>query len=56
MCTKSNISKLQGREHTQETLKEQERHTLKIDQDGDVIMDEWTNCVYCVSKLSCSVL
>ena len=56
MCTRSDIRKLQRRERTQETLKEQERHTLKFDQDGDVVMDEWTNCVYCVSELGASVL
>jgi hypothetical protein len=52
-CTRSDIP--HKTEHAQKILKQQERHSIKIDQDGDVVMDEWTKCVYCVSKLSCLV-
>lgn len=27
-----------------------------IIQYGDVVIDEWTTCIYCVLELSCSVL
>jgi hypothetical protein len=56
MCIRSDNPKLQRRERTQENLKKQKRHTLKFDKDGDVVMDEWTNCVYCMTELSSSVL
>jgi hypothetical protein len=58
MCTRSDIPKFQQRERTLETLKGQERHTLKIDQDGDVDIDEWANSnILCVRiKLFCFVI
>jgi hypothetical protein len=38
----------QQKERTQRALEEQERHTIRIDRDGDVIMDEWTKCGFCL--------
>ena len=38
----------QQKERTQRALEEQERHTIRIDHDGDVIMDEWTKCGFCL--------
>jgi hypothetical protein len=46
----------QKAEHTQKISKEQQKHFVKIDQDGDVVMDKWTKCVFCVLELSCLVL
>ena len=47
----SDDPKSRRREQTQKTLQEQEKHTVIIDQDGDVVMEEWTECIYCVSAL-----
>jgi len=49
-CIWKDIPQIQRREQTQKTLKEQEKHTFKIDQDGDITMTEWTECVYCLSN------
>lgn len=49
---RSVVPKIHRREHTQKVLEEQEKHTVIIDQDGDVVMDEWTKCIYCVSELT----
>ena len=38
----------QQKERTQRALEEQERHTIRIDHDGDVVMDEWTKCGFCL--------
>jgi hypothetical protein len=33
---------------------QRKRHAFRIDEDGDIVIDEWTNCVYCVLELGSS--
>jgi hypothetical protein len=38
----------QQKEHSERTLEGREAHTVRIDHDGDVVMDEWTKCAFCL--------
>ena len=52
-CIRRVIPKMQRREHLQKDLKDQGTHSVRVDEDGDVVMEEWTKCGYCVSELGC---
>ena len=46
------IPEIQQKKRVQNDLKNQGTHTVRIDKDGDIIMEEWTKCIYCVTELS----
>ena len=46
------IPEIQQKKRVQNDLKDQSRHTVRIDKDGNIIIEEWTKCRYCVTELN----